>query len=73
MRKIPHAYTATCGILLPHMRHYAVIHHFSHTVLWPFYTSLCGKIKTYIRQSADFHGSHYVCAIPKLTFMQRKY
>ena len=33
IRKFPDAYTALCGILLPHMRHYAEISNFLHTVI----------------------------------------
>ena len=69
MRKIPDAYTATRGILLPHMRYNAEIHLFSHTVLWPIHTSFCGKIKTYTRYNTDFEGFNYIHAIPNLTVM----
>ena len=33
MRKFPDVYTAICGILQPHMRHYPEIRNFFHTVI----------------------------------------
>ena len=41
------------------MRHYAGIHHFSRTVLWPIYTPTCGKSPAHMRQQAVFHIIHH--------------
>ena len=76
MRKLHYAYTATCGILFPHMRHNAEIHPFSRTALWPIYTSLCGKSQAHMRQHAVFniihHTALYYCCKTTIRYCARK-
>ena len=65
MRKILDAFTATYGVLLPHMRYFAEIHNFSRTVQWAIYRSPCGKSPEHTRQHAIFliifHTALYYC------------
>ena len=55
IRKFPDAYTALCGILLPHMRHYAEISNFLHAVIqYSLYVTM--------RKIAGAHAS--TCGFP---------
>ena len=52
MRKIPDAYNAICGILLPLMRHYTETHKLLHTVIQSY-------LNVPMRKIAGAHASTY--------------
>ena len=53
--KFPDTCTALCGTLLPHMRHYAKINNYFHTVIQCYLYVTIRKIAGDMRQHAVFH------------------
>ena len=59
MRKVPDAYTALCGILLPLLRNYAEISNFLHTVIWCHLCVTMRKIAGAYASTCVFHIMRY--------------